>query len=53
MRARFERLPEEELGRVREAADHARDHAVTTALNDLSKRVNHLRAGFDALNQSP
>ncbi len=44
---------EEDLGRVREAADHARDHAVTTALNDLSKRVNHLRAGFDALNQSP
>jgi CheY-like chemotaxis protein len=42
---------EEELGRVRKAADQSRDHAVVTALSDLSKRVNHLRSGFDALNQ--
>jgi Response regulator containing a CheY-like receiver domain and an HD-GYP domain len=42
---------EGELARVREAADKTGDHAVTAALNDLTQRVAHLRAGFDALDQ--
>jgi hypothetical protein len=44
---------ESELTRVREAADKTGDHAVTAALGDLSRRVAHLRAGFDALDQRP
>ncbi|MFO7252991.1 MAG: response regulator [Actinomycetes bacterium] len=39
---------EEELARVREVAGPSPDPALATALNDLSKRVGDLRAGFDA-----
>ncbi|GAA2851091.1 response regulator [Streptosporangium fragile] len=40
---------EEELGRVTELALGSTDPSLTGAVSDLAKRVNHLRAGFDAL----
>ncbi|WP_055481027.1 response regulator [Sphaerimonospora mesophila] len=40
---------EDELKRVRELADKSGDSMLTGAINELSERVSHLRAGFDAL----
>ncbi|MFG2071936.1 Response regulator receiver domain-containing protein [Nonomuraea maritima] len=40
---------EDELSRVRELARKSQDPALTTPLADLTERVAHLRAGFDAL----
>lgn len=40
---------EDELKRVRELADKSGDSMLHGAVNELSERVSHLRAGFDAL----
>ncbi|GAA5058160.1 CheY-like chemotaxis protein [Thermocatellispora tengchongensis] len=40
---------EDELARVRELARKSNDPALTGPLSDLTDRVLHLRAGFDAL----
>ncbi|TDD52601.1 response regulator [Nonomuraea terrae] len=40
---------EDELARVRELARKTQDPALTAPLGDLTDRVNHLRAAFDAL----
>ncbi|GAA4055588.1 response regulator [Nonomuraea soli] len=40
---------EEELARVREQARKSGDSSTSSAISDLTERVAHLRAGFDAL----
>ncbi|PZG44758.1 response regulator [Spongiactinospora gelatinilytica] len=40
---------EDELGRVRELARKSGDSSLTGPLTDLTERLAHLRAGFDAL----
>ncbi|MDF5757485.1 response regulator [Spongiactinospora sp. TRM90649] len=40
---------EDELARVRELARKANDSTINGPLTDLTERVTHLRAGFDAL----
>ncbi|WP_436758752.1 response regulator [Streptosporangium sp. V21-05] len=40
---------EEELGRVAELTRKSGDHSLAGPMADLSNRLNHLRAGFDAL----
>jgi hypothetical protein len=40
---------EDEVRRVRELADKSGDTAMNGAVSDLSERLAHLRAGFDAL----
>ncbi|MBB2908926.1 CheY-like chemotaxis protein [Streptosporangium becharense] len=40
---------EEEMGRVADLSRDSADPSLTAAVSDLAKRVNHLRAGFDAL----
>ncbi|MFG6194253.1 two-component system response regulator [Nonomuraea sp. JJY05] len=40
---------EDELARVRELARKSQDPTLTVPLSDLTDRINHLRAGFDAL----
>ncbi|RVX46352.1 response regulator receiver domain-containing protein [Nonomuraea polychroma] len=40
---------EDELARIRELARKSQDPALAAPLSDLTDRVTHLRAGFDAL----
>ncbi|MEV4579232.1 response regulator [Nonomuraea jabiensis] len=40
---------EDELARVRELARKSQDPTLSVPLSDLADRLNHLRAGFDAL----
>ncbi|NUT41901.1 MAG: response regulator [Thermoactinospora sp.] len=40
---------EDELARVREQARKSGDSSTSSAISDLTERVAHLRAGFDAL----
>ncbi|MEU6713681.1 two-component system response regulator [Nonomuraea purpurea] len=40
---------EDELARVREVARNSQDPALSVPLSDLTDRVKHLRAGFDAI----
>ncbi|MER5650077.1 response regulator [Streptosporangium sp. NPDC002524] len=40
---------EEELGRVTELTRESGDHSLAGPMADLSNRLSHLRAGFDAL----